>query len=70
MRLFKRHKHKWVEADRRHMYWQPFLLPEGTRASEFTQITERCADQSCRKWNQIRLDGHLPLTTPLGKRKD
>lgn len=57
------HRHRWVEVERLKMWRPQGNLLEGPDwehpPSPVTVITERCVDQSCRKWRQKTLMGHL-----------
>ena len=56
------HRHRYTEVDREHLNRRPWiaLLQEFAEGySPVTLITERCIDQKCRKWRQVRLDGHV-----------
>lgn len=68
------HKHRWVEVGREALMRSAFgalrLPEEWPMGFPETLITERCVDQSCRKWRQKTLAGHLLGATTSEQAKE
>ena len=55
------HRHRFVEVERLPMGLHTRFIDGYEDDSPVTLITERCVDNTCRKWRQIRLDGWINI---------